>query len=410
MTAVYNSAVIGTTTATTTTTNNNNNSNSNNDDDENKKRNNNSGPIIPTRTSQTVFEAPPAYDDICRFIAEYAGRLPQNVFTGTAPYEYTGCDYALILYALLPSRCIDLSRLCWSTTPLPSQLEANLVVFCEGARGLELCDAPSSSLHPQLLRPTPACILHHIKVQHWLYVLSQRFRPEGSFDPVTVRMELRHIQLGEPRLTTTNITTTTTTAIAGKEVGIAGSSSVAIAGVLHASEMNHREEEKEKEAFCFPSLHCNALWKVAAVNYKRNCTEMMPNARKRPAGEGETQQQNSTKSYSRPWRTAASGLTGAHSNTTTNSNKISNRQPLQKQQTVQNYSSTTNCEVSSNVIKSTAQVSSKSLAEQWNECEERRQYLKETLELARNNTQSMLFANGTIDFEKILSILHQNQE
>ncbi|ORC90530.1 uncharacterized protein TM35_000083280 [Trypanosoma theileri] len=399
MTTVCNGAPISTTC-----------SSQKNDDDETNKKNGNSGSIIPSRTSETVFDPPPVYDDICRFIAEYAGRLPRDVFTGTAPYEYTGCDYALILYAILPSRCIDLSRLCWSTTPLPSQLEANLVVFCEGARRLELCDAPSSSLHPQHLRSTPACIVHHIKVQHWLYVLSQRFRPEGSFDPVTLRMELRHIQLGEPRLTGTTIipTSTSTTSslssltMAGRVVGATGSS-LSLEGV----KMNEMDRE---EAFCFPSLHCNALWKVAAVNCKRTSTESTQTTRKRAAGEAEVQQ-NSTKSYSRPWRSAPSGTTTAgavvNSNTTT-TNKISSRQPLQKQQTAVQTSSTTG-EVSSNATKSISQLPLKSIAEQWSEYEERRLHLKETLELARNTTQSMLFTNGAIDFDNILSILHQKQ-
>ncbi|GET91813.1 hypothetical protein, conserved [Leishmania tarentolae] len=117
-----------------------------------------------------------------------------------APYLYTGADYALVLDACFPNHCIDLSMLNWSTNPLPSQRHRNLCVFCQAARALALPDAPLSALHPELLQSSAKCIVSHLKVQHWLYSVSLRFKPASDHDAATLRAVHRHLQSGEPYL------------------------------------------------------------------------------------------------------------------------------------------------------------------------------------------------------------------
>ncbi|KPA76727.1 hypothetical protein ABB37_07559 [Leptomonas pyrrhocoris] len=161
---------------------------------------------------------PPKRRDIDAFMVKYSAHLPHLVFddegrTPTnglrlpvvssrfmAPYLYTGVDYALVLAACFPARCIDLASLNWSSTPLASQRLGNLRVFCEAARALALPDAPLSALQAELLQCSPACVVAHLKVQHWLYSLSLRFVPHGDHDAATLRAVHRHLQLGEPYL------------------------------------------------------------------------------------------------------------------------------------------------------------------------------------------------------------------
>ncbi|CBZ29873.1 conserved hypothetical protein [Leishmania mexicana MHOM/GT/2001/U1103] len=167
---------------------------------------------------------PPTKEEIAAFMLRHTGHLPfvlhaedlpqggendsasslDNRHTNTArwvaPYLYTGADYALALAACFPSHCIDLSLLNWSTNPLLSQRQGNLRVFCQAARALALPDAPLSALHPELLQSSAACIVGHLKVQHWLYSLSQRFMPASNHDAATLRAVHRHLQSGEPYL------------------------------------------------------------------------------------------------------------------------------------------------------------------------------------------------------------------
>ncbi|ESL11246.1 hypothetical protein TRSC58_01008 [Trypanosoma rangeli SC58] len=319
-----------------------------------------------SRSSEAVLGLPPVYEDICRFVAEYSGCLPRNVFTGTAPYEYTGCDYALILYAIMPSKCVDLSSLCWSTTPLPAQLEANLAVFCESSRGLQLCDAPLFSLHPHCLRCSPTCTVHHIKVQHWLFVLSQRFPPEKSFDAVTLRMQLRHAQLGEPRLATS------------------GASSFADANITG---MNG------EDTLTFPSLHCHAIWEAPAVaapeKAERDDTAMLDAAaaaqKKHGLGSDGGMQLKPWRSAARPWRAA----------------------PATKSAALQTSRASPALQSSSGGCNNPFMPVYDNVAVQWNETERRRLQLRENISHARQTLQCTLFANGTIDFDGILSVLQQ---
>ncbi|KAG5469347.1 hypothetical protein LSCM1_02562 [Leishmania martiniquensis] len=170
------------------------------------------------------YARPPTREEIAAFMRWYAGRLPfalhiedQRQGSETeaassvgcrhtdsprwvAPYLYTGADYALVLAACFPSHCIDLSLLNWSTNPLLSQRQGNLRVFCQAARALALPDAPLSALHPELLQSSAACILWHLKVQHWLYSLSLRFVPASNHDAAALRALHRHLQSGEPYL------------------------------------------------------------------------------------------------------------------------------------------------------------------------------------------------------------------
>ncbi|KAL7700122.1 hypothetical protein NQL31_007893 [Lotmaria passim] len=154
---------------------------------------------------------PPTRHEIDVFMLHYCAHLPQCLFeneaqtwsTGArlmAPYLYTGADYALVLAACFPTRCVDLTLLNWSSSPLASQRQGNLRVFCAAARALALPDAPLSALHPELLQSNPACVVAHLKVQHWLYSLSLRFAPQTDHDAATLRAVHRHLQLGEPYL------------------------------------------------------------------------------------------------------------------------------------------------------------------------------------------------------------------
>ncbi|RNF21243.1 uncharacterized protein Tco025E_03559 [Trypanosoma conorhini] len=322
-----------------------------------------------SRSSEAVLGPPPVYEDICCFVAEYSGRLPRNVFTGTAPYEYTGCDYALILYAIMPSKCIDLSSLCWSTTPLPAQLEANLAVFCEGSRGLQLCDAPLSSLQQHCLQCSPACIVHHIKVQHWLFVLSQRFPPEESFDAVTLRMQLRHAQLGEPRLAASDACSYAHATVAGRG---------------------------GDDAFSFPSLHCHGIWEAPAVAApeRAECdntaiSEAAEANKKHGSGGDNGLQRKPCRSAARPWRTTAPAAKSA---------------PLQISRT--SHAS----QPSSSGCGNSSRAKCHNVALQWNETEGRRLQLREDLVRARESLQCTLFATGTIDFESVLSLLQQKRQ
>lgn len=154
---------------------------------------------------------PPRRHEIAAFMLKYSAHLPQPTYDPmsdtlltaprlVAPYLYTGADYALVLAACFPSRCIDLTSLNWSAHPLASQRLGNLRVFCEAARRLALPDAPLSALQPTLLQCSPACVVAHLKVQHWLYSLSLRFTPPPQHDAAALRVVHRHLQLGEPLL------------------------------------------------------------------------------------------------------------------------------------------------------------------------------------------------------------------
>ncbi|KAG5495035.1 hypothetical protein JKF63_02088 [Porcisia hertigi] len=132
--------------------------------------------------------------------ATAAGHQHTNSLRWLPPYLYTGADYALVLSACFPNKCIDLSLLNWSANPLFSQRQGNLHVFCQSARSLALPDAPLSALHPERLQNCAACIVEHLKVQHWLYSLSLRFMPASDHDAAALRVVHRHLQSGEPYL------------------------------------------------------------------------------------------------------------------------------------------------------------------------------------------------------------------
>jgi hypothetical protein len=175
----------------------------------------------PAANRASGCSSPPKRHHIDAFMVEYTAHLPYPVFEEAetpaaasskppqmatpsarlmAPYLYTGADYALALAACFPTRCVDLSLLNWSATPLASQRLGNLRVFCEAARALALPDAPLSALQPERLQSSPACVVAHLKVQHWLYSLSKRFKPHDDHDAAALRAMHRHRQLGEPHL------------------------------------------------------------------------------------------------------------------------------------------------------------------------------------------------------------------
>nr|CCC94186.1 conserved hypothetical protein [Trypanosoma congolense IL3000] len=321
----------------------------------------------------------PRYDDICQFIAEYSGRLPRNALVGTAPFEFTGCDYSLVLYALMPSKCIDLSRLCWSTEPLPSQLETNLMVFCEGALGLKLNESPISSLTPQNLRVSPSCIVHHIKVQHWLYTLSQRFPPDNDYDAAAVRMMCRNTQLGMPYLVVPPAAAQT-----GRLTP------------MPVQKGNSVLTNYTSQSLSAP-LHCSSLWNISPVEIGGMThflggalssmsshvedDKMLPKARK-----------NQTAS-----RRAAGLPLGASS-------------AAVRKKAGDHSGSVPNTSATRGIASDQAALSSLSsnMAEQWCESERCRMQLKDILLRARCAAESTLFSNGEVLFENVLSILQSS--
>lgn len=140
---------------------------------------------------------PPSYESICFFMRKYTAKLACNPLCGVPPYDYSGRDYAMVLGACIPS-AVALSQLSWSSSPLSSQLRANLQLFCEWASCLGYEDVPVTSLKPDLLQPSPSCLWDHMKVQHWLYRLAQRHPPNAEYDPCGVRWWYCQQQLGEP--------------------------------------------------------------------------------------------------------------------------------------------------------------------------------------------------------------------
>lgn len=135
------------------------------------------------------------YDaDILPRMLYYSGRLSSDL-NPIMPFEFGGCDYALILHAALPNGPLDLRQLCWSDKPAASQLEENISTFCEAAHSSSLPDIPNSSLSVSKLLPIGANIVHHIAVQRWLYSLFQRYAADPQFDAATTRLELKQYQL-----------------------------------------------------------------------------------------------------------------------------------------------------------------------------------------------------------------------
>ncbi|EAN78521.1 hypothetical protein, conserved [Trypanosoma brucei brucei TREU927] len=330
-----------------------------------------------SRSPEVDFGPPPKYDDIFQFIAEHAGRLPRNAYTGTSPYEYTGCDYALVLYAIMPSKCIDLSRLCWSTAPLSSQLEGNLVAFCEGALGLQLSDAPVSSLTPHSLRTSPSCIMHHMKVQHWLYNLSLRFPPDEGFDAATIRMKYRHAQLGEPHLTAKQ-----------SMIPATASSSPLPTPEMHLLRPNVSGQRNP------PYAHCQSLWESPLLEVEGFAsTRGEVAALAASCVEDIKSQERPPKGYERRWRSGvpdAGGPVGAGG---------------RARNVRQEHGKVTSMTVNSVTSGAAKGAPPNNLAEQWCESESRRLHLKDTLLRARREAHSTLFGDGVINFDSVLSIL-----
>ncbi|KAG8342608.1 hypothetical protein TRVL_06566 [Trypanosoma vivax] len=330
--------------------------------------------------------SPPSYGNICRFIAEYAGRLPLHHLTGTAPYEYTGCDYALILYSMMPSNCIDLSRLCWSISPLPAQLEGNLAAFCEGARCLGLCDTPLSSITPNNLRAVPTCFVHHLRVQHWLYVMSLRFPPDEKFDAPAIRMRLRHAQLGQPYLTPRE-------AIETLHMDSAALSHAPLALPAGLKVMQGTGESVQNPC----PLHCQSVWSSASVNAEPLSTSSTAvTSVARAESDALEAREKPRKDYGRPWRTPT--LKAPTGPGTAVATQISSRTADVRSGTLTYGSSLGSALPAATFVN---------LAKQWCESESRRLHLKATLSRARDSAQSSLLSVGAIEFDKIISILQQ---
>lgn len=157
-----------------------------------------SAPVLPDEVAGTSSAVlPPSYESICYFMRKYTAKLAANPLCGVAPYEYSGKEYAMVLGACVPYS-VNLSQLSWSSSPLASQLRANLQLFCDWALRLGFEDAPLTSLQPDLLQPSPSCLWDHMKVQHWLYRLAQRHPPRSDYDACGIRWWYCQQQLGEP--------------------------------------------------------------------------------------------------------------------------------------------------------------------------------------------------------------------
>ncbi|CCW66178.1 unnamed protein product [Phytomonas sp. Hart1] len=219
----------------------------------------------------------PSLECISAFMVRLTGKLPAIHCIETdhdhprlvVSYDYTGCDYAMVLYALFPNNCINLSRLCWSSEPLATQLMQNLEELCRAVKRLEAFEVPLLSLEPQRLLPTPACILHHLKLQHWLYTISRRFPPDPTFDAASIRAVLRWQQLGEPflccrcSLKHTEQATEVCTQVNGDEQGEPPQQVSNIDPLLDI--LDFRNFENDPEVYC-RSVECTPCIDAAVLN------------------------------------------------------------------------------------------------------------------------------------------------
>lgn len=143
--------------------------------------------------------SPPSLKELTIFMAKNTAKLGSYPPCEIAPYEFSGRDYCMLLAACIPAS-IALNFVNWSPNPLGCQLQMNLQLFCEAASRLAYPGVPLSSLHPTLLLPSVSCLWHHLKVQHWLFVLAQRSPPPASFNPSALRQRFTRLQCGEPFL------------------------------------------------------------------------------------------------------------------------------------------------------------------------------------------------------------------
>ena len=71
------------------------------------------------------------FDEITAFMANRCGATVTSVSSVT----YTVLDYLMVLHMVEPS-LLDLASVCWSTNPIPSQLEHNARIFLDAAQSL----------------------------------------------------------------------------------------------------------------------------------------------------------------------------------------------------------------------------------------------------------------------------------
>lgn len=141
--------------------------------------------------------SPPSLKELTTFMAKNTAKLGSYPPCEIAPYEFTGRDYCMLLTACIPAS-ISLNLVNWSPNPLGCQLQMNLQIFCDAASSLASPGVPRSSLHPTLLLPSVSCLWHHLKVQHWLFVLAHHSPPSASYNPAALRQHFTRLQCGEP--------------------------------------------------------------------------------------------------------------------------------------------------------------------------------------------------------------------
>ena len=124
--------------------------------------------------------------------------LPMEALTGRPAYSYTGLDYSLVLHASFPQDVVPLSNLCWSESPIGSQLDGNIRVFLQAAQSLQIPSLPfpredvfrgPGGGGEESLRSEPANVSSHIAVQKWLFQLGQRFPVDSGTNGAAVRSE-----------------------------------------------------------------------------------------------------------------------------------------------------------------------------------------------------------------------------
>lgn len=157
------------------------------------------GNAVGKSSVSTVVYSHPSLEDITIFMARNTAKLGSYPLCEVAPFEYTGSDYCMLLAVCVPDS-VPLSVVHWGPNPLSSQARTNLDIFCQQARQIDLPGVPRSSLCPDLLCCSPSCLLHHLKVQHWLFVLAQQSPPSPEYNPFFARQYYSNIQTGEPFL------------------------------------------------------------------------------------------------------------------------------------------------------------------------------------------------------------------
>lgn len=125
----------------------------------------------------------PTAMQLLMFTHKQCGRLLNNAMH----FRFTGLDYAMVLHAIFPEKCVSHGRLCWAHDATDFQLDGNIEEFVRAATSLGL-DMPQVTV--ETLRPTASNIATHLRVQKWLFMIARKFPISPDYDAAAVRRSL----------------------------------------------------------------------------------------------------------------------------------------------------------------------------------------------------------------------------